>query len=364
MPLREEAVAHATASAPAQTAKPANRVSLRDIARKVGVTPVSVSLAMRNSSRISAGVRQKIQKTAQEMGYRPDPMLSALAHYRRATVKTHVCAELAWINCWTDPKKLRAHKEFDLYWSGAFDEAEKCGYRLEELIFNHNNLSTTRLQEILEARNIQGILLPPLPPGAPQPNWQGFEWDKFCSVRFGYSLRNLRLHIVSSDQLANGIMACENIRRLGYPRIGLVTGVTSNVRFAAGYLQHQMRYDSISQLLPLKLREASRDADRQTLAAWIKKYKPDAIFTDCAQLPNMLKELGVRLPSDIGVATTSTLDGNVDAGIHQNSDEIGRAAIQLVISLIHHGEFGVPRICREVLVEGSWVDGGSLPAKK
>jgi len=37
---------------------------------------------------------------------------------------------LAWINCWPDPKKLRSFKEFDLYWKGAFAEAERSGYRL------------------------------------------------------------------------------------------------------------------------------------------------------------------------------------------------------------------------------------------
>jgi len=55
------------------------------------------------------------------------------------------------------------------------------------------------------------------------------------------------------------------------------------------------------------------------------------------------------------------VDGYADAVIYQNSDEIGRAAIQLLVSLIHHNEFGIPRARREILVEGEWVDGRSLP---
>ena len=347
-------------SPPTTPAKTGQRITLRDIAKAVGVTPVSVSLALRNSHRVSESMRQKIQQTALTMGYRPDPMLAALAHYRRGNVKSPVSAELAWINCWPDPKKLRSHKEFNLYWSGAFEEAEKCGYRLEEFHLD-KKLSTTRLEQILRARNIQGILLPPAS-SLPHPDWHNFQWDKFCAVRFGYSFQNPRVHIVSSDQLANGLIACENIQRLGYQRIGLVTGENSVVRFAAGYLYHQMRLGYVAQLLPLILREASREEDRRALAAWIKKFKPDAIFTDCGRLRDMLAELNLRVPQDLGLASTTTLDGNTDAGIYQNSDEIGRAAVQLVISLIHHNDCGIPQVCREVLIEGNWADGGSLPA--
>lgn len=333
---------------------------MREIAKAVGVTAVAVSLAMRNSSRVSPAMRQKIQAKAQEMGYRPDPMLAALAHYRGTKVTTPIGAELAWINCWPVRKDLRLLKEFELYWSGAFDEAGKCGYRLEEFHLNRK-LSAGLLEKILRARSIQGILMPPQPRRGLQPSWQDFPWSHYCVARFGYSLLEPRFHVVSSDQLANGLLACENIRRLGYARIGLVTGAVSTVRFAAGYLYHQMRRNSIVELQPLQLREADRREDRSALAAWIKKFRPNAIFTDCSHLRDMLKELGFRVPDDIGLATTSILDGNADAGIHQNSEEIGRAAVQLVISLIHNGDFGVPPVCREVLVEGRWVDGSTLP---
>jgi LacI family transcriptional regulator len=337
------------------------RVTMRDIAQIFGVTPPTVSLAMRNSPRVSESLRLKIQARAREMGYRPDPMLAALSHYRRSHIKSPISAELAWINCWPDQKKLRTHKEFNLYWQGAFAEAESCGYRLEVFDFG-GTLKPTRLEQILHARNIQGILLPPVP-GGPKPDWVDFHWNKFSVVRFGYSVTNPRAHIVTSDQLANGVMACENIQRLGYRRIGLVTGAHSSVRFAAGYLFHHMQSDT-ARFSPLILHQTNREEDRRALAKWVKIHRPDSIFTDVGQLPDLLAELHLRIPHDVGLAAFSTLDGNVDAGVYQNSEEIGRAAVQLLISLIHHNELGIPKICREVLVEGCWMDGSSLPDKK
>ena len=78
----------------------------------------------------------------------------------------------------------------------------------------------------------------------------------------------------------------------------------------------------------------------------------------------MLAHTGYGVPKDFGLATTSAVQGSPVAGINQNSDEIGRAAIQLLISLIHHNERGIPRVRREVLVEGEWVDGATLPPRK
>ena len=59
----------------------------------------------------------------------------------------------------------------------------------------------------------------------------------------------------------------------------------------------------------------------------------------------------------------SVLDGGADAGIDQNSSEIGKAAVQMLISLIKHNERGIPEVCRELLIEGNWVNGSTLPPK-
>ena len=54
------------------------RVSLADIAKKVGVSRNTVSLAMRNSASISEITRKKIVKVAKEMGYERNELLSRI----------------------------------------------------------------------------------------------------------------------------------------------------------------------------------------------------------------------------------------------------------------------------------------------
>lgn len=345
---------------------PTKRVSLRDVAKAVGVSVSAVSLAIKNSPRISEPVRQKIQQAVLEMGYEPDPMLNALSHYRRSKVTVPFSAELAWINFRPDPKELRSFREFELYWQGAFDEAKRCGFKLEEFRF-HDCGSFARLEAILRARNIKGILIPPHGTLWPD-SWRELRWSDFCIVRFGHSVAQPRAHLVTSDQLTDGMIAFENIWNKGYRRIAYVTTRDTTIqgtRFAAGFLQGQLKRGGKSRLYPLLLSDKRNlKEDREKLTRWLRQTRPDAIFTDCPGLPRLLASCGYRVPKDIGLATTSVLDGSISAGIDQNSREIGKAAVQLLISLINHNERGIPAICREVLIEGRWVDGDSLPEKK
>ena len=159
----------------------------------------------------------------------------------------------------------------------------------------------------------------------------------------------------------DGLIAYTSIWERGYRRIGLIISKVSRTRFSAGYLLGQMRMNARPVIKPLVLSLERNDATLNKLAAWLKHEKPDALLTDEPYLNDMLKRLGVRVPEDVGLAAMSVLDGNADAGIYQNSEEIGKVAIQLLISLLHHNETGIPKICREVLIEGHWVDGSTLP---
>jgi len=347
-----------------ESPQPESRVTVRAIAQRLKISHTTVSRALKDDPRIRASVREQVQTTAREIGYRPDPMLGALAAYRKGRTRKPIGAELAWINCWPDPKRLRMFKEFDLYWKGAFEEAERAGYRLEEFCCP-KDLSPERLEKILLTRNVRGLLLTP-GWSTVTPDWGRFNWDEFCIVRFGYSLATPRAHLVTSDQLLDGVLAFENMWNRGYRRIGMVMRTcqgTRLVRFSAGYLYAQLRVEPGLRLPPLALNEPNPKEDQRLLAAWLKREKPDAILSDVT-LHSLLAQVGYRVPEQVGLAALSVLDGEADAGIDQNSKEIGRAAVQTLISLIHHNERGVPQVPREVLVAGRWVDGSTLPVKK
>lgn len=50
------------------------------------------------------------------------------------------------------------------------------------------------------------------------------------------------------------------------------------------------------------------------------------------------------------------------AGIDENPREVGAAAVDYVAGMIHRNERGVPLLPQRVLIDGTWVDGGTVRA--
>jgi LacI family transcriptional regulator len=332
---------------------------MKEIADKFGVSHATVSLALRNHPRISIKLREKIREKALEMGYQPDPLLTVLAHYRHNRAQSPVQAAIAWINCWSNPKELRSLLEFDAYFRGAFECANKFGYRLEEFVVD-KNMPMQRLEKILITRNIKGILIPP---HRPDPGLEKFNFDHFSAVRLGRTVEKPEVHVVTSDQAANTVMAFRTMRAKGYSRIGYV-GVQSPLRmFTAGYMQAQLEVPK-AERLPLLLYPLAGPYDPRILFQWLKANKPQAIITETSEVPSLLASGGYKVPEDIALAGLSLMDGKISAGVDQHSSEVGRVAMLMVISLINDFAQGIPSIFRQILVEGSWVDGPSCPSSK
>ncbi|MDF7799281.1 LacI family DNA-binding transcriptional regulator [Pontiellaceae bacterium B1224] len=340
------------------------RVTLRDIARAIGVSHVTVSLALRGSQQISEPTRLKVQKKAEEMGYAPDPMLAALSHYRLKKKDMVTRTTLAWINPLQDPAQLRKHREFDLYWKGAADAARKLGYQIEE--FCVKDLSLQRMESVFKARNIKGILLASVLSKVFHDgtvDWDHFSWQDFVTVRFGRKATHPQSHFVTSAQASNTIMAFSRITDKGYSHIGYVGEYTEARVFCAGFLFAQLGVPEELRVPPLMFyqEELPQVENENVLNKWIEKHRPDAILTDRPYVQLMLKKLGYRVPEDIGLATTSIHDTGINTGIDQKPEEIGRAAVRLLSAEINHNHFGIPSTRNEMLIEGTWVDGSMLP---
>lgn len=334
------------------------RVTLLDIAQAVGVTSMTVSRALRNQPRIAPATRQAILAKANELGYHPDPALSALVHYRKGRTGTVVKSAIAWLNNWPDPRQLRRFREFDLYWHGAVRSAEKMGFHLEEF-WTGDGLSPERLTQILSTRNVQGILIPP---GLMSEAWlHRFPWDRFFAVSLSRPHPGLPLHVVAPDQVQNAMLAFGKMRERGYRRIGFVSVAWQARTFGAGVLWRQL-WEAAGDRVPVCLFSGLKQEENQRmLKKWYDKHRPDAILTDVPELREILAQFGVKAPDDIGLATMTVLDCPIDAGIYQNPEEIGRVGVLVLGSLINDNDRGIPAINRQILIEGRWQDGASLP---
>ncbi len=340
------------------------RITYSDIADALGVSKMTVSYALRNDPRISEAMRLRVQQKAEEMGYTPDPMLSALSSYRHSRHEKKANAVLAWLNFQRHPGKQREQGVFNLYWKGAREAAEKLGFHLEE--FQRSEISLQRMHTIFKARGIRGLILSPTPQfEEPSANELGhFPWKDYSMVRFGESLRALNVNFVSSAQVTNTILAFEQVQQRGYRRIGFAGQYLRHRLFSAGYLWAQQALPRSRQLKPLFLPDEDSFQRLETIRRWIERQKPDAIICSAPHMFQSLEKLDCRIPDDIGLVSMSRHDNPIDAGINQNAEEIGRTAILSLVSQLNENNYGIPATPKEILVEGRWVDGSMLPDRK
>jgi LacI family transcriptional regulator len=338
-------------------------VTQADIAEALRISQYAVSLALRNSPAISREQRKRVHTLAQQMGYRPNPAASALVNLRNASSHAGEVREaLAWLNFWPDKKQLRRWGEFDRYWQGAEACAQKFGYRLEE--FSCPGIPLKRLEQQLRARGIQGILLPPH--GGLRLDLTKFGWHQFSVVRFGTTLEEPKVHTVGADSVANVICAFTRMRQRGYRRIGFVGYPPGSRLTLHAFLGSQQLVPSGERIPPFGMSGVTEEVTKyqRPFAEWLEQHRPDAILTEVMHVPAMLARAGRRIPHDVALAGTTVLDiPAITAGIDQRPAEIGRVAVLVLLSLLRDHDRGIPAIRRDVVIEGQWVDGRSLPRR-
>ncbi|MFV0416640.1 MAG: LacI family DNA-binding transcriptional regulator [Chthoniobacterales bacterium] len=340
------------------------RVSQKDIAERLGVHVTTVSMALRDSPRLPVKTRKRVQAMAKKMGYQPDPILNALMVYRQRMRSPHFQGTLAWLNIdkrdGAPPGRGSAE-----YQAGAAERCKELGWQLSE--FRIEDTSPDRLAKILHSRNIQGLLLPPPQPGGI--SHLDFDWAPFSALSIGFTMTHPRLHLVANAQYRSARQAVRAIRSLGYERIGFATipgnELRTNQNFSSGYLA-QERSDKQAGP-PLFIFDDTGKSGRKKFISlfskWIDRHRPDAILALDDDVPGAMKTLGISSKT-CGLAllhVTPKTKGM--AGISQNDFMIGSSAVDYLVGMIHRNERGLPDIPLQILVDGTWVDGASLPQR-
>ncbi len=354
------------------------RVTLSDVARKAGVHVTTVSQALRNHPSIALRTRHRLQALARSMHYRSDPFLRALVAYRTRQITTADIPTLAYVTNWHTRwgwKKVAAHSGF---YSGAEAKAKELGFRLEHFWLHEPGFTQKRLGEILAARGINGVII------ASHSRELGdklqLDWKHLSAVKIDYFPHEPRLHNVTNNQCNIIRLAMRQIGALGYRRLGFVVhrgwnhAVDNN--WTAGYLTAQedlprrerLPAHVFPEMFPVERwfheTDASVVADLGPFRKWLERYRPEVVIAKAAYVLPLFKEMGLRIPQDMAFANLflDQPDG-VMAGVRQNHDMVGAAAVGIVASQLQHYKFGVPTVPLKTYVDGTWFDGASCPPR-
>lgn len=331
---------------------------MQQIADEAGVSRMSVSLAMRNSPKISPATASRIRGIAERLGYRPNPLVSALMTQLRHSKAVRKPSTIAYVTGYPTADGWRQPGPFVDFFEGARARAGALGYELEEWWLRKPGLTETRFSEILYTRKIHGVLIAPLPLSGGAVN---LDWEKFAGAGIGYSLTAPLIHRASNDQYGTITTALEELTRLGYRRIGLAIPAESDARvkhyWSAGILVYQQSIPFIERVPTL----LTTGQFSKEFAGWFEQYRPDVVLGLSQQCARVMSDLGCRVPRDAGfVHLALSREDTALAGMNQNSELVGAAAIDLIDAQLRRNERGVPKFAKSQLIPSYWVPGPSV----
>ena len=335
------------------------KVSMQDIADAAGVSRMAVSYALRNNPKVPEETRRRIQKIAEQKGYRPDPLIQRLSvHLANARRSPHAGC-IAYIT--TDRVKSAWHwmSAYRTAFDALSERAEQLGYRVEEFWLGEAGMNAAKLSRILTHRGVAGIIIAPVPGGVKPPR---LKWADFASVALGYSMRVPAVHRVVNHQLHTGLEAIRQLQALGYQRIGLCVTRDQSDRVDNAWL-HALLFHHAG--IPAGRRVAPHlpeEMTREGILRWVADARPDCVLVQDKSVRDYLTDAGHRVPDDLGVVM---LDHNAAtepdmAGMNQRHDKIGAACVDNLVAQIHRNEKGLPAAPLTVMIDGVWVSGGTV----
>lgn len=309
-------------------------VRLKDIARDLGVSLITVSKAMRGMGDISEETRRRVLKRVAELDYRPNMLARGLA-----SGKTFIAGLVV-------PDLLHPFfAEFAKSLNGALRQS---GYGL--ILASSEEDPKIEREEIrtVLARGVDALLI-----ASCQPTLQGFygaEDQRTPFILVDRDFPHLRAHFVGTDDYAAGLMATQHLLGTGKRRVAHIAGpdFTSGADRRRGYIdalrEYRLPVRAQSIIDNPRVEETGEEVGYQGMRQLLRaRTRPDAVFcyNDLIAIGAIQAtlEAGLSIPGDIAFIGC----GNVRysdylrvplSSIDQSTSLLGEHAGKLTLDLV------------------------------
>jgi LacI family transcriptional regulator len=323
-------------------------VKMKDIARDLGVSVVTISKALRNHPDISKATRERVLKRVDELHYRPNLAARSLVTGRSSLIGLIVpdlihpfFADVAKGLSMT----LRKEGYFVLLTSSEEDP------ELEQQELGH------MLAHRLDAIVIASCLTDPEPLRRLQP-------EDTPLILVDRSFKNFPAHFVGSDDYLAGKLATEHLLAVGCKRIAHIRGAENSVgkRRLKGYLDAMKKHDREvpkEYVIPVPKVDVEASQYGAELVAQLQRLqpRPDGVFcyNDVIAMGVIAgaHKMDVQVPQELCVVGCGNLhfDDQIRvplSSIDQRSNEIGSRTAKLILEILA-SEDAVER--REIILQ-------------
>lgn len=330
------------------------RIGQREIARALAVSPMTVSLALRNHPSIPEATRLRVRDAAERLGYRPDPELARLMARLRTGHSLAGSVTIALV----DPSRTGRNAETGYHGPiarGARERAAAMGFEVAEISCDEMVCRLPRLLKILHARGVAGVIL--LPPIEAVELPLEADWSGFAVVNTSTGITPDLFNRVVPHNFFDMCRVLKRLEAAGYRRIGFVLesgfDERSLFQFTAA-IQLQGYGDGILRVPPratLRL---------ENVAPWLDEFCPDIVLTHCVEEVHALLR-GLPAPPRLYSIGAPRMPGI--AYWDQKPYEIGTHAVTLLAGMLRDSEYGVPAQPTTTSIHGEFHDDLAVPAE-
>jgi LacI family transcriptional regulator len=185
----------------------ASNVTIRDVARRAGVSPMTVSRVINDSELVSPDTRRRVEDAIGELGYVPSRLARGLSAKRTGTLALIV------------PDV--ANPFFTLIVRGAEDVARRAGYRV---ILCDTRADLTLEREVIEemlAHRVEGILIAPVSDRSRE-HLRRLTAFNVPFVLVDRTVPGIDADAVLGDSAEGAQRLVEHLLSLGHRRIGMI----------------------------------------------------------------------------------------------------------------------------------------------
>ena len=357
-------------SDPTPKAQTGKRPTFADIAQAAGVCKATVSLALRNNTRIPVETRDRIKKIALDMGYRQNPLVTAnMAQVRRSKEWKGSMPTIGLLTTFYDEQRKDKRVEWHIgsrFYEGCKRRASALGFDFDFLEFDLGHYSSERIQQVLLNRQITGLVLAPLRFSNTPLH---LDWSHFAVASIGFSdpLGNIPSVFYDNFRCMQDIL--DFLSKRGYKRPGFITDSENEMRgghlWNAGFLEYQNRlidkYNRIPIMRVPKPELLFEASDFESMHFWYKQHQPDVIITFRSKILDYFTSLGYRVPDEFGYMVlnwSSKTDGC--SGYRQCHEEMAEVATNIVSERLYNNERGVLSKPRTTVLRGDFVEGFTI----
>ncbi|NLM55441.1 MAG: LacI family transcriptional regulator [Firmicutes bacterium] len=330
------------------------RVTIKDIASKLNISPTAVSRALNDHSDISESLKKRVQETARDMGYT-----------RNVIAKRLVTNNSNTIGCFMLGRQDIQEETFGFHLiGGIIDEANRNNYDI--LLFTTSS-STEQGKDYIEMcleRRVEGAIFMGL--RLDDPYLDNISQAPFPTVIFDTELPGTNVYCVTSDNRTGIRRAMEYLWNLGHERIAFIAGhaqaQVTKIRFDA-YREFMEGKHAFLEGLIFSGDYTRQSGYRAAQEILVSKLKPSAVLVSSDLMAlgaiQAFKDAGLHVPSEMSIIGIDNIlaceyiEPQLTT-IAQNPFKMGEQAVKTIISCLEHRK--QPRrlaLEMELIVRGS-----------